>query len=80
MIESERKKRMELNEIVNVLAAELERKMLQKVEARNLRKEADRLTGKVEEARQEVSVRPKNRAEGGKNGNGIEQVRLNSVS
>ena len=49
------------------------------VEARNLREEADRLKGKVEELRKENSVRPKNWAEGGRRGNGIEQVRLNNV-
>ena len=33
--------------------------------------------GKVEEIRNEVSVRPKNRAEGGKSKNKIKQVGLN---
>ena len=74
--EGERKKRMEINEKVNVLVAELERekKVREKaeVEARILREEVDRLKGKVEEVRKEVSVRPRNRIEGGRSGNGIE--------
>ena len=55
MTEGERKKRMELDEKVNVLVAELERRG------------------------EEVSVRPKNRVERGRSGNGLEQVRLNNV-
>ena len=39
----------------------------------------DRLNGKEEEVRKEVSVRPKNRAEGGISWNGIERVILNNV-
>ena len=51
MFEGERKKRMELNEFVNVVVAEWERENVREkieVEARNLRKEVDRLKGKVE--------------------------------
>ena len=48
------------------------------VKARNLREEVDRLKGKVEEARKDISVRPKNRADGVRNRSRIEQVRLNS--
>ena len=48
-------------------------------EARNLRDEVDRWKGKVEEIKEEVRVRPENRVEGGKNGNGIEQVRLKNI-
>ena len=33
---------------------------------------------KVEEVKKEVSGRPENRAEGGRSGNGIEQVRVNN--
>ena len=81
-IESERKKRMELNEIVNVLVAELEREKNVRenveIEVRSLREEVGRLKGKVE-VRKEVSIRPKNRAEGGRSKNGIEQVRLSNV-
>ena len=83
MIESEKRKRMELNEIVNVLVGELEREKNVRenieIEVRSLREEVDRLKGKVEEVRNEVSVRPKNRAEGGRSKNGIEQVILNNV-
>ena len=67
-IENERRKRMELNEIVNVLVAELQReKNVRKnvVEVRSLRKKVDRIKEKVE-VRKEVSVRPKNKAEGGR--------------
>ena len=39
--------------------------------------EVDRLKGKVE-VRKQVSVRPKNRIEGGRSRNGIEQVGLNN--
>ena len=35
------------------------------------------MKGNIEEVRKEVSVKPKNKAERGKSGNGIEQVRLN---
>ena len=70
---------MELNELVNVVVAELERKKnvweKAEVEDRNLRE----LKGKVEEVRKKVSVRPKNKAEGGRSENGIGQVRLNNV-
>ena len=41
-----------------------------------MRADADK--GKVE-VRKEVSIRPKNRVEGDRNGNGMEQVRLNNV-
>ena len=49
------------------------------VEARNLREEVDNLKGKVEEIRKEVSVRPKNRVEGGRRGNGTKQIILNNT-
>ena len=47
---------MELNELVNVVVAELERERKNvrekaEAEARNLREEVDRLKGKVEEVR-----------------------------
>ena len=80
MIEGERKKRIERYEQVNVLVVELEREkkksVIEKteVEARNLRVEVDRLKRKGEE----VSIRPKNRVEGGGR-SGIEHVRLNNV-
>ena len=84
IIEDERKKIMELYEKVNVLIAELEREKNVRenaeVEARNLRKEVDRLKGKVEEVRKEVSVSPKIRIEGGRSGNRIEHVELNNDS
>ena len=38
----------------------------------------DRLKRKVEVVRKEVGIRPKNRVEGGRSGNGTEQVRLNN--
>ena len=61
---------MELDEKVDVLVAELEREKnvreKAKVEARIWREEADRLKGKVEEVRKEVSERTKNRNEGGR--------------
>ena len=83
VIESERRKRMELDAIVNVLLAEIEREKNDRenveVEVRSLREEVDRLKGKVEEVRKEVSVRPKSRAEGGRSRNGIEQVTLSNV-
>ena len=41
---------------------------------------ADRLKGKVEEVRKEVSVSPKIRIEGGRSGNRIEHVELNNDS
>ena len=44
-----------------------------------MREEVDGLKGKVEEVRKEVSVNPKNRAEGSRSGNGIEQVKLYNV-
>ena len=44
-----------------------------------MREEVDRLKGKMEEVVMEVSIRSKNRVEGGRNGNGIEQVRSNNV-
>ena len=44
-----------------------------------MKEEVNRLMGKVEEIRNEVSVRPKNRAEGGKSKNKIKQVRLSNV-
>ena len=70
-IESEKKKKMDLNEIVHVLVAELEKeknvRQNAKVEAQNLREDVDRLKGKVEE----VSVRPKIEVE-----LGMEQSRL----
>ena len=65
---TEWKKRMELNKIVNVLVAELERQnnFRENVAVRSLREEVDRLfNGKVE-VRNEVSVRLKNGAEGGR--------------
>ena len=52
IIESERRKRMELDEIVNVLSAELEREKNYRenvVEVKSLKEEVDRLKGKVEE-------------------------------
>ena len=54
--------------------------MLEKseVEARNLKEEVDRLKGKVEEVRKEVSIRQKNRTEEGRSRNRIVQVRLNN--
>ena len=62
---------MDLNEIVHVLVAELEKeknvRQNAKVEAQNLREDVDRLKGKVEE----VSVRPKIEVE-----LGMEQSRL----
>ena len=76
VIEVERKKRMEIDEKVNVLVAELEREKAE-VEARNLREEIDRLKGKVE-VRKEVNVRPKIRIEGGSSKNTIEQIGLNN--
>ena len=84
MIESERKKRMELDKKANVLVAELEREKKNvrekaEVETRNLRKEADSLKRKVE-VRKKVSVRPKNRVEGGRSGNGTEQVKINNLT
>ena len=70
-IESEKKKKMDLNEIVHVLVAELEKeknvRQNAEVEAQNLREDVDRLKGKVEE----VSVRPKIEVE-----LGMEQSRL----
>ena len=56
--------------------AELEREknVRENVEVRSLREEVDRLKGKVEEVRKEVSVRPKNRDEEGRSKNGIEQL------
>ena len=76
MNQGERKKRMELDEKVNVLVVELEREKNVRenaeVEARNLRKEVDRLKRRVEEVRNNVG-------EGGRSGNGIEQVILNNV-
>ena len=56
-----------------------ERKGIEKkaeVEARILRKEVDRLKGKVEEVRKEVDVRPKIRIELCSSRNRIEQVGL----
>ena len=44
-----------------------------------MREEVDSLKEKLEEVRKEVSVRPKNRDEGGRSGNGREHVRLNTV-
>ena len=44
-----------------------------------MREEVDRLKGKVVEVRKKASVMPKNRSEGGRSGNGIEQVRLNNA-
>ena len=75
---------MVLNELVNFIVAKLERERKNvrgkvKVEARNLREFIDRLKGKAEEVRKEISVRPRNRAEGGRSGNGIDQIRLNNV-
>ena len=72
-------KRMhELNE--KVLVAKLERdkniRENAEVEARNLREEVDRLWGSRRK-RKEVRVKLKNRV-GSKNGNGIEEVRLNN--
>ena len=49
------------------------------VEAGNLREEVDRLKGKVEEVRIEISVRPKNKAEEVEVGFLIGQIRLNNV-
>ena len=43
-----------------------------------MREDVDRLKGKVGEVRKQVSVRPKNRVEGGKNRNGVEQDILNN--
>ena len=48
-----------------ILAAELERKNAE-VEARNFRENVDKLKEKVEDIKREVSVRPKNRTEGGR--------------
>ena len=82
MTEDERKKRMELNELFNVVVDEFERENVREyaeVEARNLREEVDRLKEKVEEVRKEVSVRPKNRGVGCTSENGIGQARLNNV-
>ena len=78
MIESERMKRMEL---MFQQLSQREKNVTEKaeVEARNLREEVCRLNGKLEGVRKEVSVRPKNRAERGRSGNEIEQVRLNNV-
>ena len=44
-----------------------------------MREEVDKLKGKVKEVRNEVSVTPKNKVEGGRSKNGIEQVRLSNV-
>ena len=73
MIKSERRKRMELDAIINVLLAEPEREKndRENVEVRTLREEVDRLKGKVE-VKKEISVRPKSRAEGSRSRNGIE--------
>ena len=82
MIDKERKKRMKIDEKVNILVAELEReKNREKAEeeARNLREEVDSLRRKVEEVRKEVSVGPKNRVEGGRSENLTEQVKLNNI-
>ena len=48
------------------------------VKHRNLIEKIDRLKEKIEEVKKEVSVRTKNRAEGGRSENGIEQVGLNN--
>ena len=44
-----------------------------------MREEVNRLKGKMEEVRKEISVRPKNIVEGGRSRKGIEQIRLNNV-
>ena len=65
--------------MVNVLVAELEReKNVQRMRTSRGQK-FDRLKEKIEEERKEVSVRPKNKDEGGRIKNSIEQVRLNNV-
>ena len=43
-----------------------------------MREELDILEGKVEEVKKEVSIRPKNRIEGGRSRNRIEQVGLSN--
>ena len=67
---------MELDEIVDVLVAELERE-------KNVREKTEvgdrQVKGESRRSTKEVSVKLKNRVEGGKSGNGIEQVRLNNV-
>ena len=64
--------------------AELEREKKnfgeKSIETRNLREEVNRLRGKVKEIRKEVSIRLKIRAEGGRNGNRIGQIRLNNYA
>ena len=44
-----------------------------------MRDQVDRLKGKVEKVRKEVSVRPKNRVKGGRSGNWIKHDILNNV-
>ena len=44
-----------------------------------MRDQVDRLKGKVEKVRKEVSVRSKNRVKGGRSGNGVKHDRLNNV-
>ena len=45
-----------------------------------MRNVIERLKGKVVEVRKVVSFRPKDRNEGGRRGNRIEQVRLNNLA
>ena len=85
VIEDEKMKRMELNEKINVLVAELDReenvREKAEIEARNLRDEVDRLKGKLEKVRKRkgISFMPKNRVEGGRSEFGIGQVILDNV-
>ena len=44
-----------------------------------MKEEVDWLKGEVEVVRKEVSIR-KNKVEGGRDGNGVEQVKLNHVN
>ena len=44
-----------------------------------MKEEVDRLKEKIEVVRKEVSVRPKNRVKWDRNGNGIEQIKLNNI-
>ena len=46
---------------------------------RNLREEVDKIKVKVEEVRKQVSVKSKNRTEGGRSWNRLEQVIFNNV-
>ena len=77
-----RKKRIEIEEKVNVLVAELEREKKCYRKGRGRSWEFGRggryIKGKVEEVKKEVIVRPKTRVEGSRSRNRIEQVGLNN--